>query len=321
VKIQPTIEAAPPRKWGPAIRFLASGRRRDPIAKARAEVFRQLIDQRGQANVRLWWSRRKRRCLAAAAVIENPGKTGMLFHSPATAEGVHAQSLVALLQSISLDALRRGMTVVQALIAEDQRRDAEILEEAGLERLARLLTLKLKLADAPRPQDAPSLSWRNHGEFSDAELGELIAQTYRGSLDCPALAGVRKIEDVIAGHKAAGVFLPEAWWIVVCDGAAAGCILVNDSPTAPLADIIYIGVLSQYRGRGIGRAMLQRAVAQANERRRSAICLAVDARNSYARRLYEALGFRRTDVRVAYAALPERPSGGLIPDACEQPVE
>jgi len=318
VKIHPTIEAVPRRKWGSAIRCLAGGG--GPIAAVRAKALRQLIDQRGRGDVRVWWARRKRRCVAAA-VIENPGKTGMLFHSPATAEGVDTHLLVALLQGICRDALERGMSLVQVLLAEDQKEDVDVLEAAGFERLARLLTLKLALAGAPSPKEAPSLSWRDHREFDETQLGEVIRRTYRGSLDCPRLAGVRDIRDVIAGHKAAGAFRPEAWWIVDCDGAAVGCILVNDSPTAPVAEIIYIGVQVEYRRRGIAQAMLDRAVAQAHQRGNSAIRLAVDARNRYARRLYEAHGFRQTDSRLAYAVLRRRPSSGPRRGGCEQHVE
>ena len=52
-----------------------------------------------------------------------------------------------------------------------------------------------------------------------ALFAETILQTYRDSLDCPGLNGVRQIEDIIAGHKASGEFDP-ALWFLLCEQPA-----------------------------------------------------------------------------------------------------
>ena len=49
-------------------------------------------------------------------------------------------------------------------------------------------------------------------------IAALIEATYRDSLDCPALAGLRHIEDVMAGHKAAGLFSPHRWLLLLQAG-------------------------------------------------------------------------------------------------------
>ena len=43
----------------------------------------------------------------------------------------------------------------------------------------------------------------NHALFAAA-----IQESYRDTLDCPALSGLRDIEDVIAGHQSVGTFDP-----------------------------------------------------------------------------------------------------------------
>ncbi len=294
------IEEVSRRRRTDAIRFLAGGGCRDPIAEARAQALKQLIAHRGRENVRLWWARRKRWCVGAALIIESPGKTGVLFHTSANADGAEADCLVQLVRAMCSHTIGQGLSMVQTLLETDANQDVEMLKKAGFVKLARLVYMKLDLAAAPTYQADASIAWRNYAELAEEELAEVIRRTYEGSLDCPGLSGVRKIEDVVAGHKASGVFCPQAWWLIERDSSLAGCILVNDSPTVPISEIVYVGVVGGHRGHGLGRVMLRRAAAEAHGRGSKAIRLAVDGRNHYAIRLYEAEGYRRTHCRLAY---------------------
>ena len=194
-------------------------------------------------------------------IIESPGKTGVLFHTSANADGAEADCLVQLVRAMCSHTIGQGLSMVQTLLETDANQDVEMLKKAGIVKLARLVYMKLDLAAAPTYQADASIAWRNYAELAEEELAEVIRRTYEGSLDCPGLSGVRKIEDVVAGHKASGMFCPQAWWLIERDSSPAGCIIVNDSPTVPIS---------------------------------------VDGRNHYAIRLYEAEGYRRTHCRLAY---------------------
>lgn len=295
-----TIEPVPPSRWTDAIRFVVGGERRDPIQDVRAEALRQLVFQRGEKSASIWWARRKRRCVAAAVIVKAPGKTGMLFHTPATGDGVDRESLAKLVRCICRSAIEEGLSMVQTILNPDARGDVEVLERGGMIKLGSFVHLKLDLAkNRPFERDS-SLQWRDYDHFTEEELIDVISQTYAGSLDCPGLVGVREIPDVLEGHKAAGVFCPEAWWIVERGGTTAGCILVNDSAVSPSAETVYMGTVPRHRRCGVARALLSRAADQARERGREAIALAVDADNRYATSLYTSQGYREIDRKLAY---------------------
>lgn len=310
IKIQPVAA----RNREHAIRFVAAGSRQDAAALARAAALRTAADKAGTGGTAIWWARRRGRCVAAAMVIDRPGRTGMLFRSPTDAPGVEARALADVERAVTEEALGRGMVLVQAFVPADAQGDREVLEAAGFEFLVQLVYMRLSLSDRPAAQPTgPRLRARRYGEYEESELAELIAATYEGSLDCPPLCGVRRMEDVLAAHKDSGVFRPQSWWVFDCDGRTAGCALVNGGRGASSAvELVYLGVRPSFRGRGLGRRMLAHAVGEASGSGAAAMKLAVDARNTYAMGMYEAAGFREVD-RVTVMARLKPASGEAAP--------
>jgi len=303
------IEAVGRRGRAAALRFVVGGARDGPTVRSQADAMRVMARSRGAQAVRLWWARRKGVPVAAAIVLESPGRTGMLFFCPPDAPGVNRSWLARLVRAISRDAVERGMSMVQALVAPGDRAQLDLLAEGGLRLLAELVYMQRDLVNSPSgaPPAREDLTWRNYRDrqFGEAELADVIAATYASSLDCPMLHGVRQMRDVINGHKHSGAFRPEAWWIVSCKESQdpAGCILVNDAATTMAADVVYVGVVSGFRGRGIGSAMLRRAMSQACQRGRTSLSLAVDAKNVYALNVYHQVGFVETQRRLVQVML------------------
>jgi ribosomal protein S18 acetylase RimI-like enzyme len=311
------IEPVPPDQRSAAARFLVAGatpvgslQRPAPADAAGGEALESrvsgmeaMIDSRRPEDIRFWQARRWSRRVAAAMIVQNPGRTGFLFFSPPTAPGVDAAALTDLIRALSQEAIRQGLTLTQSLVSPDLHGEIEVLRSAGYELLADLIYMRLDLAREVPDEARCDLTWRSYGEFSEAELAEVIVATYKGSLDCPRLSGVRLPQDVIQGHKASGIFCPPSWWLVCRDGQPAGCILVNGCSTAGAAEVVYMGVVPACRGQGVSRAMLRHAVRFAREHQLVALTLAVDARNTYAMRVYQEEGFRPTDRRLAYAMI------------------
>lgn len=76
-----------------------------------------------------------------------------------------------------------------------------------------------------------------------------------------------------------------------------------------------LGVVSGYRGRGLGRALLLRALNDLRERGFAAADLEVDEPNAVARRLYESVGFREfLELRWYRREIGEGPPGGVPVD-------
>ncbi len=291
-----------------ALVFLAAGGRRDLQVAIRAEALEEMLTRSGFKG-HFWQARRGPDIVAAAMVIPSVGRVGMAFHSPAEAADVDAAALSAALRAASDAALGDGLAFVQSLISNKQHADGLAFVEAGFIRLAELAYMRRDLADAVAPPGVPGLDWQSCRPMDPVELGRVILGSYERSLDCPALAGLRGIEDVLESHKASGIWRPDFWWIARLRGASAGCVLVNDSvPNPGDMDLVYMGVMAAFRGHGLGRAMVRNACRQAQGDRREFMNVVMDAANPYAGKIYEAEGFRATHRRVAYIRrqCPER---------------
>jgi ribosomal protein S18 acetylase RimI-like enzyme len=239
-------------------------------------------------------------------LVQSAGKTGFLVHSPAAAPGVDFDALAALISHVSRLGLAGGLSMVQELLAPGPSRDIMALTRAGFDLLAELIYMRQELCEAPAPRPLAGATRLNYGQYGEGELGEVILRTYEDSRDCPRLRGVRRIEDIIAGHKASGIFCPEEWAIYYLRGKAAGCTLINDSASGEDAELVYFGVVPEFRGIGISRLMLRDGAAQLLCRGKRRLSLAVDARNDFACRLYESEGFKATHRSLAYAIFADR---------------
>ncbi|MCK4601195.1 MAG: GNAT family N-acetyltransferase [Phycisphaerae bacterium] len=301
------IEPVSSDRYDKAIRFLAGGRERDTAARTRADVLRNWASQYPPQAVRLWWARRRLRPLAAAMVIETPGRIGMLVHSIVSLSGVNREALVEVIRAISRDALAGGLTMAQSLLKRYEADDVAVLLEAGYFQLAELVYMTLDLSGAACEEvNDNKLTWRSYDQFTVSQLAELISVTYEDSLDCPAISTLRDADDIIETHKSNGIFAPRSWWIAEYEGSPAGCILVNDCRDAAASEVVYMGVAPQHRGKGLARKLLRRAGSDVKARGKKSLTLAVDAQNRFARKAYDDEGFIETARRLAYVIIGER---------------
>ena len=299
-----SVQPVPAADYPRAMRFLAGGRRDDPRVRARAEGFRQTAHSAGD-RARLWWAFRGRHVRAVAMVLDTPGRASLLYYSPPTAPGVGKSALAGLVEAISRDAIDRGAAFVQAAVHPSATKDIRMLTEAGLSHLADLVDMRLDfdLSVPAPPAEPPAWRWHPYEQITEAQLAEVVLATYERSLDCPRLRGLRTGEQVLAGHRATGVFCPAGWCIAYApDGTPAGCLLVNDVADERASNVVYLGVVPACRGQGLAAAMLRRAESVARARDKLAITLAVDTRNTYAHSVYLRAGFVQVAERSVYAA-------------------
>lgn len=137
---------------------------------------------------------------------------------------------------------------------------------------------------------------------------QLLDASYEQTLDCPRLKGLRDTRDVIAGHRAVGLFEPELWTMASLDGQPAAAMLLNHVPTSGCVELVYLGVCPAFRRRGLAKALLQHALRQCAQRRIAHVTLAVDIHNAPALELYQGAGFYRTaSKRVMMRLLTAKP--------------
>lgn len=290
-----------------ALRFLLAGDRCDFLVASQAEGLAQHLRGRDR-RATLWWARARRRCVAAAMTIHNPGRVCMLLHTPADAEGVDRSALAAVARAAAQGGLQQGCSLVQVMIEDGRDADLAVAKAAGFSVLGHLVYMRQSPPRGPAAE-APELRWRTAEQFTEQELARLITATYEGSLDCPRLSGARRIGDVLEGHKAGGIYRPQSWWIVDVGGVAAGCVLMNDCTAGRSAEVVYLGVAPPFRGRGLGRTLLRHAGADAHARGLESIELAVDEQNAYAKGVYESEGYRVTRRRWAYVMFAKHLGG------------
>jgi len=227
----------------------------------------------------------------------------MLFHSPADSPGLDKSASAQLIRRITSDAIREeGLYFVQSLEESANSSDVEMIQRGGYEMLVELIYMERSLdsgeTDSPDEPEIEGLTWLNYGQFDDQQLGRIIAETYEGSMDCPAISGTRDLNDVIAGHKASGRFVRQAWSIAYIADEPVGCILVNDFPGS--GDVAYMGVVRAYRGRALSQLMFARAFKSARQRGLHSMTLAVDAANVHAISSYTVCGFAERARRLVY---------------------
>lgn len=260
---------------------------------------------------RHWFALRDGRFVAAVSFLGSPGRTGLIFVSGADRFAVEADAIGTLMDRITGELAAAEVRLLQCLTrpADDWNRD--VLLSAGFTQLAILRYMECPVG----PSDTPALSpeheepqhgdvdWVTYAPATHREFADTIVASYEGSLDCRGLAGLRDIEDIIAGHKASGRFNPEHWRLLRVGGAPAGCCLLVQNPLRRALEVAYLGVIPAFRGRGVGRRLVDSALALAQRQQMVAVSLAVDSANFPAIGLYETTGFRLMHARHAHIRL------------------
>jgi ribosomal protein S18 acetylase RimI-like enzyme len=152
-----------------------------------------------------------------------------------------------------------------------------------------------------------SFAWVPWAEPLLEQHAEIKYQSFIGELDADVFAclgdryGCRRLMCEI--RRKAG-FLPEATWLIASAHGYVGTVqgVVDQGPIGAIQNV---GVIPGFRGMGLGRALVDRALsgfAQAGVRR---AYLEVTAENSAAVELYRTVGFRR--VKTLYKAVDDRP--------------
>lgn len=241
--------------------------------------------------------------VCAAALL--PGRTALLLcgrpgeHDLTPADCLRAgQAAMRHLESL-------GLHYVQALCEPDAITLSALLARLELPKLTRLLYLERDPRYPWLPPPAPhEAAWEPFSDSNADRFAALVHETYRDSLDCPELNGLRPIADVLAAHRAAGRFDPQLWQLARVNERDCGVLLLATLPEGRIAEVSYMGVHAEARRRGVARILLRRAFELCSLAKIHRVTLVVDERNEPARALYSAMGFRQLTQRDAYCCMP-----------------
>ncbi|MBX3433314.1 MAG: GNAT family N-acetyltransferase [Pirellulales bacterium] len=207
---------------------------------------------------------------------------------------------------------RRGFALAQTLRSLGDARLARLLPPAGFPLLAELAYLFAPAIEGAEPvsSDASPLTFHGGAGRDPERLAALLQRTYEGSLDCPALDGARSVGDALASYAAQGTPDPEHWFRVTRAGVDAGVLLLAAHPESGNWELVYMGVVPEFRGVGLGEQIVRHALSCAARGGAERVVLAVDAANAPALRMYGACGFREWERRRVYARLATPRSTG-----------
>jgi len=238
-----------------------------------------------------------------ALAVLGAGRTAMMFVSGGSRVADDLGERVAAIE-LACEHLRglgrERVRISQALPEPDQEDVVSALVASGYTHVGELAYLRRPVTRlderAPVRELPPGVSVRHvrsleRGDADREALGVALERSYVDTSDCPELCGLRDVHDVIDSHKATGEWRADLWWLVYDGVEAHGCMLLNHSPEQGATELVYLGLSPQLRARGIGRALLERALAPAARLRSEAINCAVDRRNAPAMALYERTGF------------------------------
>ena len=179
----------------------------------------------------------------------------------------------------------------------------EVLTDAGMVPARRFYMMSIDATSTLIPDEMPSLPdgveivVRDDDETRRAiyELDRVAFMEHWGWADYP-------YDDWIEHMTASPSFDPADWWLLTVDGVPAGiCLLSNSRAELNEGYVGVLGVLKEYRGRGLAQLLLRRAFVHYRAQGRKAIALGVDATNTTgAVALYEKVGMRPALVFEVY---------------------
>ncbi len=241
--------------------------------------------------------------LVGAALLQFLAGRGAMLFPPQLVDAADEAAADMLLHAALAAARDRGAKLVQCLLLPGEAAALARLGRHDIHKLAELVYLYCDAALFPTAPPPGRLAFEPYRTCERHRLTAVVEATYQGTLDCPALNGVRTADEVLAGYESA-CGKDMSWWRIVCfEGSDVGCLLVASYGAGEACELTYMGLVPEYRGQGLGRQLVQHALWVARQAGASRMVAAVDLANVPALSVYLAAGFCAWDSRLACACI------------------
>ena len=241
------------------------------------------------------------RVVAACLWIPNPGKSAICYLPPTRYLPGIETYIVACLKAAAEQAAAAGMKMIQGIFDIDETILPRIYQAAGYQPLAVLQFMQHSTRwTLPEVQLPDAYRLETYQPGNRELFKQAIGASYENTLDCPAMSGLRSLDDVIFGHQHAGAFDPALWLVAIHQMRGVGVLLLTRNPSLESLDVTYLGIGREHRGRHLGLFFMTqvRKMMQCTGARVS--MLAVDERNTPAMHLYSKAGYRPAQRREVY---------------------
>jgi ribosomal protein S18 acetylase RimI-like enzyme len=191
-----------------------------------------------------------------------------------------------------------GVHLAQSQLSPSDQAGAQRLVQHGFVAIAEIHHLASPSAAFPHRAPSGPLTFAAVADEQRDRLAELVARTYRRTLDCPQLNGLRDVRDVLEGYQQTAEFDPQHWLFARRNNRDVGCLLLADHPARGQMELVYMGLVPAVRGRGWGTIIVRHAQWLAWQKRRQQLEVTVDGNNTPAIDIYRAAGFIPWDRRL-----------------------
>jgi GNAT superfamily N-acetyltransferase len=296
----PILRPVSPREIEHSLRLILGGHG-GAVTEQHVQEFLTFSGERGIDLALIWVAEQGGRVVQAVLPVISPGKTMLLFVSAPPSKAAEA-TLSRLIEDACAAASHHEVHLAQALIDPQEDVLLRVYTNAGFGTMAELIYLSTVPRAGILPPVLPAgLRWLNYSAHSHDAFATAITASYKNSLDCPALNGLRGIDDVIDGHKSSGVFNPEEWFVLADTGdRPLGVLLLAASGRGEnVTELIYLGLSPAARGRKLSELLMKQALAVVAREKERRLSLAVDSRNVPALKLYYRHGMSRVASKIA----------------------
>ncbi len=133
----------------------------------------------------------------------------------------------------------------------------------------------------------------------------IVAKTYEQTEDSPALSDRHSIEEVrMRWQRTSKDERHRSWFVaLVGDGdqsVVIGCVVLDVRASLRHGELVYMGIVPEYRGCGFGGALVRVAKRLQRNAGKETLILSVDAENERAVRCYSANGFVHYGTSIAF---------------------
>ncbi len=240
----------------------------------------------------LWMGLRGNRIESAVLPVVSPGRTMLLFIPPFRKDPFTIACTQLAINAACDAASGSGVQLAQVLADVSDQGVLSMLAGCGFGKLAELIYMQAQVRKGREEPPLPDgMGWKTYCAANHDLFAQTILASYENSFDCPALNGLRHIEDVITGHRATGEFSPPLWLVLHQHETPLGVMLLSGVPRSDAIELVYLGLTPAARGGGLADLMMRHAHTLVCASPYARLSLAVDAANTPALKLYWRHGF------------------------------
>lgn len=236
----------------------------------------------------LWVSYKAGQIMGAVWVQRLPMNMAQLWLPLPGAEEEHID---ALLRAAHQWVTTHNIRLCHVELAPQPNPTEALLVAHGMQPLAHLDYLTGRSDQRLALNGSTPLSLQPFSLLSNVEQLALLAAVGQDSLDSSTLRDLLSVEELLAGFYQQDPQAPRHWYAIRYQQVLVGVLLLAPREALGRWELLLMGLAPKWRGRGLGRALLNHALWLAQHEGIEEVMLAVDKLNLPARQLYQQAGF------------------------------